>query len=92
MAAASSTTTATTQTGSPTTMAVSRTPPLFPSPAAAITATAAQGLTMSVLSVSKGTQTRSPIISTANQINKNTVAKKKTNKKGEAVAAVKEKA
>jgi hypothetical protein len=64
MAAASSTTTATTQTGSPTTMAVPCTPPLFPSPAAAIAA-AAQGLTMSVLSVSKGTQTRSPIISTA---------------------------
>jgi hypothetical protein len=58
MSAASSSTTATTQTGSPTAIAVpptlaTGTPPLFPSPAAAIAAAAAQGLTMSVSSFQK---------------------------------------
>lgn len=46
---------------------------------------------MPVSSVPRGARAKSPIISTANQVNAKTTAKKKSNKQGEVVAAVKAK-
>ena len=63
--------------------------PTTPSPAAAAAAAAAQG--MFVSAVSGSVRAKSPIISTANQINAKTTAKKKASKKGDLVDAVKTK-
>ena len=49
------------------------------------------GTTMTISAVAKDQRGKSPIISTANQVNAKTTAKKKVNKNGEMVAAVKSK-
>lgn len=62
-----------------------------PSSAAAAAAAVAQGMMMTVSTVHKEARAKSPIISTANQVNAKTTAKKKTNKSGEVAAAIKTK-
>ena len=65
-----------------------------PSPSAAAAAAAAaatgQGLMMPISTVRREARAKSPIISTANQVNAKTTAKKKSNKQGEVVAAIKD--
>ena len=62
---------------------------VFAATAAAVAAFAGSGSTMSVFSVPPTVRGRSPIISTANQVNAKTAAKKKSNKQGDLVAAMK---
>ena len=64
--------------------------PSPPSAAAAAAAATAQGLMMPISTVRREARAKSPIISTANQVNAKTTAKKKSNKQGEVVAAIKD--
>ena len=59
----------------------------LPSAAAAAAATVAAGLSMSISTVDGDVRAKSPIASTATQINATTVTKRRINKKGEIVAA-----
>ncbi len=57
--------------------------------AALASSTSPRTMKMTVLTVGKHVRAKSPIVSTANKINAQTTAKKKVNKGGEAVSAVK---
>ena len=61
---------------------------LHPSAAAAAAAAAAARISMTVSTVDASVRASSPIISTANQVNAKTTAKRKVNKQGDLVAAV----